>query len=45
MSSKLFRVAFSFAGEKREFVAQVADLLAMRFGQPHILSLINVIHS
>ncbi len=28
MSTKRFRIAFSFAGEKRDFVAQVAALLA-----------------
>jgi len=32
-----FRVALSFAGEKREFVAQVALLLARRFGEAAIL--------
>ena len=37
LSSKRFRVAFSFAGEKREFVQQVAELLAERFGQAAIL--------
>jgi tetratricopeptide (TPR) repeat protein len=37
MSTKRFRIAFSFAGEKREFVKQVADLLAVRFGQDKIL--------
>ncbi len=35
--SKRFRVAFSFAGVKREFVADVADLLARRFGEDRIL--------
>ena len=34
---KRFRVAFSFAGEKRPFVAEVAELLAARFGQELIL--------
>lgn len=34
---KRFRVAFSFAGEKREFVAKVASLLAHRFGEKAIL--------
>ncbi len=35
--SKRFRVAFSFAGEKRGFVEKVAALLAGRFGQEAIL--------
>lgn len=35
--TKRFRIAFSFAGEKREFVEQVADLLAKRFGRDKIL--------
>jgi hypothetical protein len=35
--SKRFRFAFSFAGEKRGFVALVAAILAERFGQDHIL--------
>ena len=34
---KRFRVAFSFAGEKREFVAKVAAILADRFGEGKIL--------
>lgn len=34
---KRFRIAFSFAGEKREFVAQVARILADRFGEDKIL--------
>lgn len=37
MSTKRFRIAFSFAGEKRDFVKQAADLLALRFGQEKIL--------
>jgi tetratricopeptide (TPR) repeat protein len=37
MNAKRFRIAFSFAGEKRDFVAKVADLLAKRFGDEHIL--------
>lgn len=37
VSTKRFRIAFSFAGEKRDFVRQVADLLAKRFGQGKIL--------
>lgn len=36
-STRRFRIAFSFAGEKRDFVKQVADLLAGRFGQDNIL--------
>jgi hypothetical protein len=35
--SKRFRIAFSFAGEKRDFVAQVATILAERFGKDHVL--------
>jgi hypothetical protein len=35
--SKRFRIAFSFAGEKRDFVAQVAAILAERFGEDHVL--------
>src|SRR3954447_22128112 len=34
---KRFRVAFSFAGEKRDFVSKVADVLAVRFGEEAIL--------
>lgn len=37
MSSKRFRIAFSFAGEKREFVEKVARILADRFGEAAIL--------
>lgn len=37
MSDKRFRIALSFAGEKRDFVAQVAGLLAARFGEKAIL--------
>lgn len=37
MSEKRFRIAFSFAGEKRDFVAKVADTLAHRFGEDRIL--------
>src|SRR5215213_5388997 len=36
-TDKRFRIAFSFAGEKRAFVAQVAAILARRFGREHIL--------
>src|SRR2546423_3225472 len=35
--AKRFRVAFSFAGEKRDFVSKVADILADRFGKNRIL--------
>lgn len=35
--SKRFRVAFSFAGENRDFVKDVAELLSMRFGRDAIL--------
>lgn len=37
MSAKRFRVAFSFAGEKRAFVDKVAAILAKRFGREAIL--------
>src|SRR6202044_1047080 len=37
MSAKRFRVAFSFAGERRDFVRQVAGVLAGRFGEEAIL--------
>jgi hypothetical protein len=37
MSAKRFRIAFSFAGEKRDYVAQVAAILAKRYGEPAIL--------
>src|SRR5437879_5747516 len=36
-SAKRFRIAFSFAGEKRDFVGKVADMLAKRFGKEAIL--------
>jgi hypothetical protein len=36
-SEKRFRIAFSFAGEVREFVAEVAEILALEFGKPKIL--------
>lgn len=36
-TTKRFRIAFSFAGEQRDYVQQVADLLAARFGEPAIL--------
>ncbi len=35
--SKRFRIAFSFSGDKRSFVEQVAGILAKRFGQDQIL--------
>ena len=37
MSARRFRVAFSFAGEKRDYVAQVARILADRFGEDAVL--------
>lgn len=37
MSTKRFRIAFSFAGEKRDFVSKVADILAQQFKQEKIL--------
>ena len=36
-STKRFRIAFSFAGEKREFVKATAQILAKRFGEEQIL--------
>jgi tetratricopeptide (TPR) repeat protein len=35
--TKRFRIAFSFAGEKRDFVEKVAAILARLFGREHIL--------
>jgi tetratricopeptide (TPR) repeat protein len=37
MSAKRFRIAFSFAGEKRDFVAKLAAILAQRFTKAAIL--------
>jgi len=37
MSTKRFRVAFSFAGERRAFVSEVAAILAKRFTESAIL--------
>src|ERR1051325_8237971 len=37
MESKRFRIAFSYAGEKRDFVGQVAVILARRFDEAEIL--------
>ena len=37
MSAKRFRVAFSFAGERRNFVEKVANILANRFTKEAIL--------
>jgi tetratricopeptide (TPR) repeat protein len=37
MSVKRFRIAFSFTGEKRDFVKQIADILAKQFGEEKIL--------
>src|SRR5688500_1171487 len=37
MTTKRFRVAFSFAGEKRDFVRQVAEILARHFGEAAVL--------
>jgi hypothetical protein len=34
MNSKRFRIAFSFAGKKRDFVSKVGDILAKRVGRP-----------
>jgi TIR domain len=37
MTPKRFRIAFTFAGEKRRFVAEVATILAKCFGKESIL--------
>ncbi len=37
MTTKRFRIAFSYAGEKRDFVSKVAAILAERFGEDGIL--------
>jgi tetratricopeptide (TPR) repeat protein len=37
MSAKRFRVAFSFAGERRDYVAKVAERLAVAFGKQKVL--------
>jgi len=37
MSDKRFRIALSFAGEKRGFVSQIAEILAEHFGKDAIL--------
>ncbi len=37
MSSKRFRIALSFAGDRRDFVAQVAEILADQLGREKIL--------
>ena len=37
ITAKRFRIAFSFAGETRDFVAKVAAILAKRFGKDKIL--------
>lgn len=36
-NEKRFRIAFSFAGEKREFVEATAQILAQKFGEKKIL--------
>jgi len=35
--AKRFRIAFSFAGEKRDYVEQMATILASKFGEDNIL--------
>src|SRR5262249_45831601 len=35
--SKRFRIAFSFSGDKREFVAEIASILARHFGEDRVL--------
>ena len=35
--SKRFRIAFSFSGDKREFVAEIAGILAGHFGKDRLL--------
>ena len=37
MTPKRFRIAFSFAGEKRDFVEKIAAILAKRFSKDAIL--------
>jgi tetratricopeptide (TPR) repeat protein len=37
MSAKRFRVAFSFAGEKRDFIGRIAGILSNYFGEGAIL--------
>src|SRR4051812_40504805 len=37
MKTNRFRVAFSYAREKRDFVAKIATILANRFGEKAIL--------
>src|SRR3712207_3944476 len=37
MTTKRFRIALSFAGETRDYVAQVAAILAQEFGKDKIL--------
>ncbi len=37
MNRKRYRIAFSYAGEKREFVSKVAELLKKRFGPERLL--------
>lgn len=37
MDKRRFRIAFSFAGEKREFVERVADLISEKFGKNQVL--------
>lgn len=37
VKEKRFRIAFSFAGEKRDFVSKVAAILAAKFGEDKIL--------
>jgi len=37
MNPKRFRIAFSFASERRSFVAKVAEVLARRFSQADVL--------
>ena len=37
MSAKRFRIAFSFEGEKRDFVKEVANVLVTRFGKAAVL--------
>jgi|RhiMetdeSRZDD1v2_1073273.scaffolds.fasta_scaffold191843_2 TIR domain-containing protein len=37
MSERRFRIAFSFSGDKRDFVAEIAGILAGRFGADRVL--------
>ena len=44
MTTRRFRIALSFAGETRDFVAKVAAILADQFGKDAILYDLSLIH-